>query len=130
MSEILEKVKISELQLVSSYVNLFTLGTDGQNRSVKVPLDVLAKIGDTANLTTTVTTDLVAAINSLVTAIGTFNTAIGALTSLNTEEKSNLVGAINEVLQSIDDKFVFMTEEQFAALTTYDSTKIYCTYEG
>lgn len=33
----MRKIKISELPLYSSLVGLFTIGTDNQNRSVKVP---------------------------------------------------------------------------------------------
>lgn len=38
MAEINEKVKISELPMVESLDGLFTIGTDGQHRSVKVPI--------------------------------------------------------------------------------------------
>ena len=38
MSEVLEKVKISELPLATDYEGLYTIGTDGQHRSVKVPI--------------------------------------------------------------------------------------------
>lgn len=32
--------------------------------------------------------------------------------------------------QDLDNKFIFLTEEQFDALSAYDPTKIYCTYES
>ena len=32
--------------------------------------------------------------------------------------------------QKIDEKFVFLTEQQFEELSSYDATKIYCTYES
>ena len=38
MSDTLERVKITELPLVEDYEGLFTVGTDGQHRSVKVPI--------------------------------------------------------------------------------------------
>lgn len=61
--EVLEKVKISELPDVVSYVNLYTIGTDGYLRSVRVPLAVLGQIGDLSELETTNKSSLVAAIN-------------------------------------------------------------------
>ncbi|MBQ6287374.1 MAG: hypothetical protein IJK73_06955 [Bacteroidales bacterium] len=61
--EIMERVKISELPSVSTYVNLFTIGTDGLLRSVKVPLDILGKIGNINDLQTVDKSSLVAAIN-------------------------------------------------------------------
>lgn len=63
MSE--EKIKISELPLVSSYINLYTIGTDGSLNSVKVPLFVLNQIGDLSQLTTQDKSSLVAAINEI-----------------------------------------------------------------
>lgn len=63
MAENIEQIKISELPLVSSYTNLYTIGTDGYLRSVKVPLSILSQIGNLANLTTTDKSNLVAAIN-------------------------------------------------------------------
>lgn len=42
----MKKIKISELPLFSSLKGLFTIGTDDQNRSVKVPLEF---IKETAN---------------------------------------------------------------------------------
>ncbi len=59
----LEKVKVSELPDVVSYVGLYTLGTDGYFRSVRVPLDILGRIGDIDDLITTDKSTLVAAIN-------------------------------------------------------------------
>ena len=38
MSEVLEKVKISELPLATDYEGLYTIGTDSQHRSVRVPI--------------------------------------------------------------------------------------------
>lgn len=61
--EQIQSVKISELPLVGSYVNLYTIGTDGYLNSVKVPLYVLSQIGNLNNLTTTDKSSLVAAIN-------------------------------------------------------------------
>lgn len=65
MADNLEQIKISELPLVSSYVNLYTIGTDGSLNSVKVPLVILSKIGDLTALTTTDKSSLVAAINEV-----------------------------------------------------------------
>lgn len=63
MADNLEKIKISELPPVVSYVNLYTIGTDGNLTSVKVPLFVLSQIGDLSQLTTQNKSSLVAAIN-------------------------------------------------------------------
>ena len=59
----LELIKISQLPLVSSYVNLYTIGTDGNFTSVKVPLFALNQIGDLNQLITQDKSSLVAAIN-------------------------------------------------------------------
>ena len=68
--EIQVPVKISELDPVSSYTNLYTIGTDGYLRSVKVPLDILGKIGNPGDLQTTDKSSLVAAINEAATTGG------------------------------------------------------------
>ena len=68
MAEVLEKVKISELNLVQDYANLYTIGTDWQLHSVKVPLSVLATIGSVSNLDTANKSTLVAAINEVLAA--------------------------------------------------------------
>lgn len=68
-------------------------------------------VGDISDLTTTVKTDVVSAVNEIngglgnlgstvashTTAIGNNTTAIGNLADLDTVDKTNLVGAINEV---------------------------------
>lgn len=43
MAEVYEKVKISELPLVDNLDGLVTIGTDGQHRSVKVPITGVTK---------------------------------------------------------------------------------------
>lgn len=60
------------------------------------------KVGDLTNLTTTVTTSVVNAINSLVTDIASVIAMIGDLTQLTTTDKSDVVSAINEVKGMID----------------------------
>jgi len=60
------------------------------------------KIGDLANLTTSVKTSVVNSINSLVTDIGNVLAKIGDLTQLTTTDKTNVVSAINEVKGMID----------------------------
>lgn len=62
-TDTIEAIKISELPPVSSFTNLYTIGTDGYLRSVKVPLDILGKIGDINDLQTVDKSSLVAAIN-------------------------------------------------------------------
>lgn len=69
-NDTIEAVKISELTEVSSYVNLYTIGTDGYLRSVKVPLSILGQIGDPSQLQTTDKSSLVAAINEAATTGG------------------------------------------------------------
>ena len=63
MAETLEKVKISELTEVADYSGLYTIGTDNQRHSVKVPIEVVGRIGSLDSLETTDKTSLVAAIN-------------------------------------------------------------------
>lgn len=68
--------------------------------------DLNGKIGELDNLTTTVKTDLVSAINSEVSARGNadttlandYNTKIGTLSNLDTSVKTNIVSAINSVI--------------------------------
>lgn len=89
MSEVLEKVKISELNQVVNYEGLFTIGTDFNNRSVKVPIEVLSKIGAITSLGTTNKTSLVAAINEVLSMVG------------STGNGSNLSGYV--VVPSVSD---------------------------
>ncbi|MBO4718977.1 MAG: hypothetical protein J5658_03785 [Prevotella sp.] len=65
-----ERIKISQLPLVGSYVNLYTIGTDNSLNSVKVPLYILSQIGDLSALTTSDKSSIVAAINEAVSEIG------------------------------------------------------------
>ena len=60
-----EKIKISELPLVGSYVNLYTIGTDGSLNSVKVPLYILSQVGDLSALHTSDKSSIVGAINEV-----------------------------------------------------------------
>ena len=78
MAEILEKVKISELTEVRDYFGLYTIGTDNQLHSVKVPISILGRIGSLDSLTTTDKTTLVAAINEAArTGGGSGGSAVG-----------------------------------------------------
>ena len=43
MADELEQIKISELPAATTYTGLFTIATDGNNRSVKVPLEAIVK---------------------------------------------------------------------------------------
>lgn len=63
MAETLEKVKISELPEVTDYSGLYTIGSENQRKSVKVPIMVLGRIGSLDGLITADKTSLVAAIN-------------------------------------------------------------------
>lgn len=72
--------------------------------------------GNLSNLQTSVTSDIVSAINSV---INDFDNIIGTLSDLNTTDKSNIVNAINEVIsdiQSISNSFVYTTPEKFGAV--------------
>ena len=62
-----------------------------------------AQIGNLSNLTTTANTDLVSAINEVDAEADTNTTAIGTLANLETAVKTNLVGAVNEVNSNVGD---------------------------
>lgn len=73
-----------------------TVGEDGKSYRTGISALVSGAIGDDIE-------DLENDISSLQTAVGTNTTAIGTLANLSTTEKSNLVGAINEVNEDVSD---------------------------
>ena len=98
---------------------LSNLNTTTKTNLVAAINEVLTNEGALSSLSTTVKTSLVAAINELIS-------NEGALSSLSTTAKNNLVAAINEVKGETTD-----LKEDFDAISmTYDSTnkKIVFTY--
>lgn len=79
----MKKKKISELPLVSSLIGLFTIGTDAQNRSVKVSLQFLGEAAKAA-------TDAAAAANAKA---GEAGTAAGRATSAAEEATKQATAA-------------------------------------
>ncbi len=132
----LEIVKISELPEASSFANLFTIGTDALMRSVKVSLAALASIPGLSSSVQALSTQIsgietaMAQMNSRITSLGG---SVGDLSGLETAVKTSIVAAINElvgIVATISNKIVFLTEEDYAALSNPDPTKIYMTYEA
>lgn len=60
----------------------------------------------------------------LVTSINTLNTRVGGLSSLTTVEKTNLVGALNEVKSLIPSSTAAINDEATVTTTTWSSSKI------
>jgi hypothetical protein len=95
---------VSTKTLTNQYANI-TVVSDGANWVVDVHNDY-DKIGLLSNLTTTVKSDLVSAVNEVksgvntnTTNIATNTSNIGTLSNLGTTAKTDLVSAINEVQQ-------------------------------
>ena len=63
--------------------------------------NVINEIGTLSNLQTQNKSNLVAAINEVLTNLTTLSNKIGNLASLTTEDKTNIVAAINEIVGSI-----------------------------
>lgn len=71
-----------------------------------------AQIGNLSNLTTTANTDLVSAINEVDAEADTNTTAIGTLANLETAVKTNLVGATNEVNSKVGNLSDLITDSK------------------
>ena len=112
----------NKLYEVLSDINIGYAYVENENIEAKsVEMLVKQYIGALADLSTTDKTNIVAAINEIVTNIGSLNdlstedksnivaaineivTNIGSLNDLSTEDKSNIVAAINEVVSAIRD---------------------------
>lgn len=79
---------------------------------------VADKVGNLSNLTTSANTDLVSAINEVDAESDSNTSAIGTLANLETTNKTNLVGAINEVKGETN------TIGSLSSLNTTDKTSI------
>lgn len=73
--------------------------SDGVVTNAKLATDV--KVGSLASLTTSTTSNVVAAINELVLDVEVVSAKVGTLSGLTTTAKSNTVAAINELVTSI-----------------------------
>ena len=82
----------------SRAVSVGTVG-DGLITNAKLATDV--KVGSLADLNTSATSSLVAALNEINGLVNDLEGSLGTLSSLTTTEKSNLVSSINEVVASI-----------------------------
>ena len=125
MAEVLEKVKISELPPVTDLDGLVTIGTDGQRRSVKVPIIGLTKppiIGsDGFWYIFNISSGAYAKTNYVAIGKSAYQQAqeagytgteaqfmnalakIGDPSTLTTTDKSSLVAAINELNAKVGD---------------------------
>ena len=85
-------------------------------------------VGTLANLTTTSKTDIVSALNEVVSKDTANANAIGTLTGLSTTAKGNLVAALNEVRASVSaiDLTSLINDAAIAGVTnkTYSADKI------
>lgn len=82
--------------------------------------NIMLIIGDMNNLTTSDTTNLVNAINSVLSDLDTkFSTIIGDLADLNTSDITSIVNAINSLLLDINTIIGDLDN-----LTTYDKTSV------
>lgn len=84
------------------------------NQYLNTIANILAIIGDLQDLTTSDTSDIVHAINSV---LNDLNLTIGDLANLTTSDTSNIVNAVNSVLNDLNAKI-----GDLANLTTIDKT--------
>lgn len=132
----LEIVKISELPEAESFANLYTIGTDALLRSVKVSLAALASIPGLSTAIQGLATQISgieSAMTQLSNQLSGLDSSVGNLSALETQVKSSIVAAINElvgIVATLTNKIVFLTEEDYAELSNPDPTKIYMTYEA
>lgn len=68
--------------------------------------------------------------NSALSSAGTANTSIGTLANLTTTEKTNLVGAINEVNADVAQNTTDIAKFNFTSFTTYDKDSVDITTNG
>lgn len=107
----LVNITAGDAYVVNSNIEHFTI-EDLYNAYLNTIAQILAMIGDLANLTTSDTSDIVHAINSVLSDI---NITIGDLTNLTTTDRDSIVNAINSII----------TERgALANLTTADKTSI------
>lgn len=101
--------------VVGSNIEHFTI-EDLYNAYLNTIANILAMIGDLADLATSDTSDLVHAINSVLSDI---NTTIGDLANLATSDKSSIVNAINETENDINnllDNRFYVTPQMYGAV--------------
>ncbi len=71
----------------------------------------------------TMQTDIASALMRIVSATNTVNGKIGALSALTTTEKSNLVGALNEIKTTLNSAAV-ISDSTTTTTSTWSSSKI------
>lgn len=102
----LTNITAGDSYVVNGNIEHFTI-ENLYNAYLNTIANILAMVGDLADLTTSDTSDIVHAINSVLSdlnvTIGDLNVTIGDLANLNTVDKTNLVNAVNEVLSDVGD---------------------------
>jgi len=84
------------------------------------------KVGSLTDLTTTVKTSIVTAINELKSETAVLSDHIGSLSSLTTDDKSTVVAALNEIDSNTDTN----TEDIAALKTTVAERNTYLDFDG
>lgn len=108
--------------VIGSNIDHFTI-EDLYNAYLNTIASILGMIGDLVDLNTSDTSDIVHAINSVLSdlnsAFSDLNNTIGDLQDLNTSDKSSIVNAINEntdAITNINDNRFYITPEMYGAV--------------
>ena len=101
--------------VVDSNIEHFTM-EDLYNAYLNTIANILAMVGDLADLTTSDKTSVVNAINSVVS---DFNTKIGDLDDLTTTDKSNVVNAISEVNDALAQEIITRSNARILNVRDY-----------
>lgn len=116
----MRKIRISELPLYNSLKGLFTIGTDANNRSVKVSLEfVESKTDEAVKNAQTATAAANSAAQTATAAATIANTAAGNAT----EKASNAQAATDEAITAANIATEKATEAQNAATNADNSAK-------
>lgn len=105
---------IQDIALHTAYVVGYNIQVYSVELFVKDYLNqVLNLIGDLTDLTTSDRTNVVNAINSVLSDL---NTKIGDLQELDTTDKTNIVKAINEIVSELNNQIIIVTPEMYGAV--------------
>lgn len=107
----LVNITAGDTYIINSNIEHFTI-EDLYNAYLNTIASILAIIGDLDDLTTSDTTDIVHAINSV---LNDLNITIGDLANLTTADKTSIVNAINELYGDIENLFFVDVAEMIAA---------------
>lgn len=110
--KVISPIVAGDQYVVDSNIEHFTI-EDLYNAYLNTIASILAMIGNLQDLTTSDTSDIVHAINSV---LNDLNLTIGDLADLNTTDKTSIVNAVNEVLADVSQEITDRTNADNAIL--------------